>query len=162
MKLWPLVVTGIIVFSYQQVIADDFKNAQRFDEGDVISADVLNEVLERIAAAQKTVATKDLVGSWSVKWRTCLNGGPGNCSSLNVGEGFSDSVDSLYRERLDNWEVSEDGDNTFSVEMKNYCTLSSAAYNNGSELVYYNLPCKARIAVLGDYVLFGYISSTVW
>ena len=67
MKLWPLVVTGIIVFSYQQVIADDFKNAQRFDEGDVISADVLNEVLERIAAAQKTVATKDLVGSWSVQ-----------------------------------------------------------------------------------------------
>ena len=77
------------------ISADDYETATRFNAGDTISADVLNDILDRIELTLKTLDTSDLVGSWDVTWKTCINGGPGNCHSLDVGSGWSSSVDNI-------------------------------------------------------------------
>ena len=91
-------VGSLFVFAATYVLADDYKTAQRFSDGDVVSASVLNDILDRIELTLKGISEAELVGSWTTTWRTCINGGPGNCSSLNVGSGWGSSVDTLYRE----------------------------------------------------------------
>ena len=128
---------------------DDYETAQRFKEGDTISADVLNDILDRIELSLKSSSTSDLVGTWDVAWKTCINGGPGNCSSLDAGSGWSSSIDNLFRTRSDVWTISDDGDGTYSLSITNYC-ISGAS--GGS---YYNDSCTGRINVEGGIFLFG-------
>jgi len=130
-------------------LADDYETAQRFKEGDTISADVLNDILDRIELALKSSTTSDLVGTWDVKWKTCINGGPGNCSSLNAGNGWSSSVDNLYRTRSDVWTITDDGDGTYSLSIANYC-ISGASGG-----AYYNDSCTGRVNVESGIFLFG-------
>lgn len=146
MKYLILLVT--LFFSLQS-IADDYKTAQRFEAGDVLSADVVNDILDRIELALRTINTSELIGIWDVTWKTCLNGGPGNCSGLNVGAGWSSGVDNLYRTRSDEWTISDDGDGTFSVSISKYC-ISGASGG-----AYYNDPCVGRIIVDDGILLFG-------
>ena len=138
-----LIITSIVSF------ADDYETAQRFKEGDTISADVLNDILDRIELALKSSTTSDLVGTWDVKWKTCINGGPGNCSSLNAGNGWSSSLDNLYRTRSDVWTIADDGDGTYSLSIANYC-ISGASGG-----AYYNDSCTGRVNVESGIFLFG-------
>ena len=133
------------------VWSDDYKSAQKFSDGDVVSAQVLNDILERIELALKTITTEELVGEWAVEWRTCVNGGPGNCVSLNVGTGWGTGVDNLYRKRSDTWTISDDGDNSFSVSMAK--CVSGAVSGT-----YYNDSCVARIAADSGVLLLGMVS----
>ena len=138
-----LIITSIVSF------ADDYETAQRFKEGDTISADVLNDILDRIELSLKSSTTSELIGSWDVTWKTCINGGPGNCSNLNAGSGWSSSIDNLYRTRSDVWTISNDGDGTYSLAITNYC-ISGA-----SSGAYYNDSCTGRLNVEGGIFLFG-------
>ena len=149
------------LFFHPTATADDYKSAQRFTEGDVVSAEVLNDILDRIELSLTTIKTEDLIGSWQVKWITCINGGPGNCGDLKIGAGWEETIDALYRYRRDTWTISDDKDGTYSVRMAKYCIMSNAAYSDGtSVLVYYNLPCEARLSLVSGLALFGYVSST--
>ena len=128
--------------------AADYKSAQRLAAGDVISADVFNDILDRIELTLKEITPNEMVGSWSVQWKTCVNGGPGNCSGLNVGTGWGDSVDNLYKSRTDTWVVESDGDGTYSVSMqKCFAGAVSGAYFNDA--------CSARLAVDSGILLLG-------
>jgi len=49
-----IVLLFITLLSYQS-LADDYKTAQRFTAGDVVSADVLNDILDRIELTLKSV-----------------------------------------------------------------------------------------------------------
>jgi hypothetical protein len=129
--------------------ADDYETAQRFNEGDTISADVMNDILDKIELTLKTLDTSDLVGSWDVTWKTCINGGPGNCISLDVGSGWSSSVDNLYKTRTDTWTITADGDDTYTMSISNYC-ISGASSGQ-----YYNDPCTARINIDDGIFLYG-------
>lgn len=138
-----LIITSIVSF------AEDYETAQRFKEGDTISADVLNDILDRIELALKSPSTSDLIGSWDVTWKTCISGGPGNCTGLNAGGGWSSSIDNLYRTRSDVWTISDDDDGTYTLSIANYC-ISGVRAN-----AYYNDPCTGRVNVEGGVFLFG-------
>jgi len=143
----------VILFLVQlHAAAEEYKSAQKFSDGDVVSAEVLNDILDRIELSIKTISTDELVGSWKVEWKTCISGGPGNCSSLNAGEGWDTPVDNLYRTRDDTWVIRDDGDGTYSVGIENYCFLGASGG------VYYNDPCEMRIHVDSSVALFGTIS----
>lgn len=60
-----LITVGIlIVLSVTFLRAADFKTPHRFKPGDVISADVLNEIFDYIESSKKTMTPSDLVGEW--------------------------------------------------------------------------------------------------
>jgi len=139
----------VLIIASAFAYAEDYETAQRFEEGDTISADVLNDILDRIELSLKSSTTSDLLGSWDVAWKTCINGGPGNCTTLNAGSGWSSSIDNLYRTRSDVWAISDDGDGTYSLSITNYC-ISGA-----SSGAYYNDSCTGRVNVEGGIFLFG-------
>ena len=150
--LW---IAIMLIAASNLVRADDYKSAQRFSDGDVVSAQVLNDILDRIELTLKAITAAELVGSWTVTWRTCVNGGPGNCTggeyALDVGTGWGSSVDKLYRTRTDTWVFSDDGDGTYSVSM-NKCFTGAVSGT------YFNDPCVARVAVDSSILLLGTIS----
>ena len=100
-------------------LAADYKSAQRLTAGDVISADVFNDILDRIEITLKEITPAEMVGSWNVEWQTCVNGGPGSCNNLDVGAGWGSDIDDLYKTRTDTWIVAADADGTYSVACKN-------------------------------------------
>lgn len=138
----------ICLFLSSITFAADYKSAQRLASGDVISADVFNDILDRIELTLKEITANEMVGSWRVQWKTCVNGGPGNCFGLDVGTGWSDSVDNLYKSRTDIWEVESDGDGTYSVSMQKCFTGAVSG-------TYYNDACSARLAVDSGILLLG-------
>ena len=128
----------IILFSINS-FSDDYKSANRLQEGDVISADVFNDILDRIELTLKSASASDLVGTWDVIQTICPAGGLGNCSSLSV-TGAGTAVDNLYRQRADTVTFSDDGDGTFSFQTSNYCAFVRSGAGNS--------PCSGGYAVV--------------
>ena len=128
----------IILFSINS-FSDDYKSANRLQDGDVISADVFNDILDRIELTLKSASASDLVGTWDVIQTICPAGGLGNCSSLSV-TGAGTAVDNLYRQRADTVTFSDDGDGTFSFQTSNYCAFVRAGPGNS--------PCSGGYAVV--------------
>ena len=60
----------IILFSINS-FSEDYKSANRLQEGDVISADVFNDILDRIELTLKSATASDLVGTWDVVQTIC-------------------------------------------------------------------------------------------
>ena len=128
----------IILFSINS-FSDDYKSANRLQDGDVISADVFNDILDRIELTLKSASASDLVGTWDVIQTICPAGGLGNCSSLSV-TGAGTAVDNLYRQRADTVTFSDDGDGTFSFQTSNYCAFVRSGAGNS--------PCSGGYAVV--------------
>tara|TARA_B110000503_G_scaffold111631_1_gene167173 strand:+ start:2681 stop:4513 length:1833 start_codon:yes stop_codon:yes gene_type:complete len=129
----------------------DYKSAQKFNDGDVVSAQVLNDIISRLELTLKSITADEMVGSWAATWRTCVSGGPGNCGSLDVGSGWDSSVDGLYKTRTDTWVISDDEDGTYSISM-------DKCYTGAVSGSYYNDPCISRLAVDSGILLLGTIS----
>ena len=127
-----------ILFSINS-FSDDYKSANRLQDGDVISADVFNDILDRIELTLKSASASDLVGTWDVVQTICPSGGPGNCWNMSV-TGAGSAVDNLYRQRADTVTFSDDGDGTFSFQTSNYCAFVSSGAGNSS--------CSAGYAVV--------------
>ena len=134
----------IILFSINS-FSEDYKSANRLQEGDVISADVFNDILDRIELTLKSATASDLVGTWDVVQTICPSGGLGNCSSLSV-TGAGNAVDSLYRQRSDVVTFSDDGDGTYSFQTTSYCAFVRSGAGNSA--------CSGGYAVLdGRFIL---------
>ena len=134
----------IILFSVNS-FSDDYKSANRLQDGDVISADVFNDILDRIELTLKSASASDLVGTWDVVQTICPLGGLGNCSNLSV-TGVRSAVDNLYRQRADTVTFFDDGDGTFSFQTLNYCAFVSSGAGNS--------PCSGGYAVVdGRFIL---------
>ena len=58
-----------------RVSAADYETAQQLRDGDLLSADVLNDILERIELSLKPITGSELVGDWRVTQHTCLSVG---------------------------------------------------------------------------------------
>ena len=54
------------------VFAADYKSAQRLAAGDVISADVFNDILDRIDLTLKPIEISELVGQWDAEQVFCV------------------------------------------------------------------------------------------
>ena len=63
-----LLITMILSF---KLISAPYETAQRFQAGDTISADVLNDILDRIELALKPIEASDLVGNWTATQFVC-------------------------------------------------------------------------------------------
>ena len=48
-----------------------YESAQRFSEGDTISAEVLNDILDRIELSLKPIEVSELPGTWEAKQYWC-------------------------------------------------------------------------------------------
>jgi hypothetical protein len=132
-----LILTMMILFSGINY-ADDYETAQRFQEGDTVSAEVLNDILDRMELALKTTTSVDLVGTWDLVQTTCAgNGGLGNCSDIDGTTGFGTNQDNLYKQRSDTVIFSDDGDGTYSLSQANYCAFVRSGTGNSSCVLSY-------------------------
>ena len=138
----------ILVFTLSyQAYADDYKTAQRFTAGDVVSADVLNDILDRIELTLKSVTAADFVGTWDVTQTTCAGGALGNCDNIIPAPiNYNPGVDSLYKQRPDTVTFSDDGDGTYSLQTTNYCAFVRSGSGNSS--------CNLNYAVVDRRFIF--------
>lgn len=138
----------IFLFSINS-FSEDYKSSNRLKDGDVISADVFNDILDRIELTLKSASASDLVGTWDVIQTTCgpERGALGNCdNAVPFPVDFGPAVDNLYKQRADIVTFSDDGDGTFSFQTSNYC----AFVRTGSG----NFPCSGGYAVVdGKFIL---------
>ena len=136
----------VTILSYQS-LADDYKTAQRFTAGDVVSADVLNDILDRIELTLKSVTAADFVGTWDITQTTCAEGALGNCSNINPAPiDYNSSIDGLYKQRADTVTFIEDGDGTYSLQTTNYCAFVRSGSGNSS--------CNLNYAVVDRRFIF--------
>ena len=133
----------IILFSINS-FSEDYKSANRLKGGDVISAEVFNDILDRIELSLKTTTEEDFIGSWDVVQTTCAKGALGNCESYTL-SGASTAVDDLYRQRQDVVNFKDDGDGTYSFQTENYCSFVRTHFPAVD-----NLPCTKRFAVVDE------------
>ena len=141
-------------------MAKDYKSLQRLNEGDIISAEVFNDILARIELTLKSATAKDLLGTWNLVQTTCSTGALGNCSTINPifppPSGFSSPVDNLYKQRLDVVSFTDDEDGTFSYQTTNHCAFVRAGTGNS--------PCSGEYAVVdGRFILNsnGFVAYTL-
>ena len=148
MKYTLTLLISILLFSNSY--ADDYESAQRFTEGDTLSAEVLNDILDRMELALKTTTSADFIGTWDLVQTTCAGEltGLGNCSNGIAGTtGFGDDVDGLYKQRTDTVTFSDDGDGTYSLSQANYCAFVRSGTGNSS--------CTLSYAVVDGRFIFN-------
>ena len=54
-----------------ELSADPYETAQQFTAGDVISAEVLNDILNRIELSLKDITRSEMIGTWDVIAYNC-------------------------------------------------------------------------------------------
>ena len=139
----------IILFSINS-FSEDYKSATRLKDGDVISADVFNDIMDRIESSLKSLSETDLIGTWDLVQTVCRWGNT-SCSGA-AWTGIQSAVDNLYAQRIDTITFSNDGDGTYSAQQTNYCFLRYAPDANS--------PCGFNYATVdGRLILFQEASS---
>ena len=73
---------SLVLAASLRVSAADYETAQQLRDGDLLSADVLNDILERIELSLKPITAAELVGDWRITQFTCLAGAT-NCAQSN-------------------------------------------------------------------------------
>ena len=96
--------------TYPVTFAADYETPHTFEPGDVISADMMNEIFDYIRNAKTTITASDLVGTW-----TCIAYHPGFEIS-DAAPGWTLSKDGLIMQ-LENVVIvfTDDGDDTYSL-----------------------------------------------
>ena len=103
MKKSILIVLASILLSYpMNLLGVDSETPHEFKSGDIISAEMMNELFDYIKNANKMISASELIGTWSCEFYTQTSG----CSLLTtVGP------DSLYRSSSTTLVMSYDNDN---------------------------------------------------
>lgn len=98
--------------------AEDYEVPHRFKPGDVISAEMMNEVFEVLARITHGVRIEDLLGDWSCTYQS----GYRDWDTLVVGGnvGFETDNDKLIMWRTDKVTFMDDGDGTYSYKTEKY------------------------------------------
>ena len=99
----------VIFFTYSILHAEDYKTLHNFSSGDVLSADMFNELFTYIKESREAIDYDYLIGSWA-------------CTSMNttgIGtttvSGWSRDSENLYNKLSSTITFSDDGDNTYSL-----------------------------------------------
>ena len=66
---------SLVLAASLRVSAADYETAQQLRDGDLLSADVLNDILERIELSLKPIVGSELVGDWRVTQYRCQQQG---------------------------------------------------------------------------------------
>ena len=119
-----------------------------FAEGDVLSASVMNSLMNRIENATSSLISDDLVGTWTITQIVPYDGQPGNGScrtsnSCNI-TGTTDASDGMTRSRSDTVTISKSG-NAYNFSQANVSSFVSAHTNTAS---------TGNLSVLAETVIF--------
>ena len=106
MKKIILIVLASILLSFpMNLLGGDFETPHEFKSGDIISAEMMNELFEYIKNANKKISASELIGTWSCLLSTQTAG----CQGITTL-----GPDSLYRYNSTTLVMIDDGDNTYS------------------------------------------------
>ena len=104
----------IILFSINS-FSEDYKSAVRLKEGDVISADVFNDIMDRIELTLKPITISELVGTWSAKQYICRSGFYGSANYCDTDSSFDTTLENdIFTVRSDTVTITNNGNNTFN------------------------------------------------
>ena len=126
------ILTAILTlgFSLSPIHAADYDTTHTFAAGDIISADMMNEVLNELEYVTKVPTESDFIGSWNLVQSTCKGGNPSNCGSGNTMTGMSNDTNGITKSRTSVVTFANDGDGTFSFSQTSY--NSFALMGNGN------------------------------
>lgn len=116
----------------------DYKSSHKLKAGDVISADVINEVFDVIQTSTRSILPTDIIGSW-----TCIEstnqGGGGSFPLENYG--YTQEADGVMWSRSQVLTFSDNFDGTFSWSSENFHPFSSTELisSNGNYTVVDNM-----------------------
>lgn len=135
-----------------QVIAETFATPPTiplsFNEGDVLSAAVMNSIMKRIGNATSPITSNDLVGTWAITQIVPYGGQPGNgsCRSNNLCNitGTTDAVDGMTRSRTDTVVISKVG-SAYNFAQANVSSFIAAHTNTAT---------SGTLSVLAETVIF--------
>ena len=125
-------ITGVVLFSAQMLWSDDYKSAQKFNDGDVVSAQVLNDIIDRIELTLKPILISELVSVWSAKQYICSDGAYGSSNYCdNTGTiGTTTTENLIFKTRSDTLTISDNGNNTINWTSPNIQLLFNANYSS--------------------------------
>ena len=120
----------IILFSINSFSAD-YKSAVRLKEGDVISAEVFNDIMDRIELTLKPITISELVGTWSAKQYICKRGQfpDGNYCDFLSAIGGKTTENNVFRTRTDTVTISDNENNTVNWTSPNINLLISDQFS---------------------------------
>lgn len=58
-----IIITFMIAISSLHLQARDYSNAHTFNSGDIISADIMNEIFSKIEDVSKVITSSDFLGT---------------------------------------------------------------------------------------------------
>jgi len=93
----------ILALSLSNAHAADYDTAHTFAAGDVISADMMNELFNDLKKSKQSITAANMLGTWSCSTYTQVVFG--NCSTMN-------GTDSLYNTKSGTITFAADGDGT--------------------------------------------------
>lgn len=96
----------------------DYETAQQLKDGDLLSADVLNDILSRIELTLKPISNEELIGDWIAKQIVCNPFYSPNCAEASADFTFPTGS---YGMREVEVSITDNGDGTVQ--------LSTAQYN---------------------------------
>lgn len=67
------IVILIAFLATAELSAEPYTTAQRFTAGDVVSAEVVNDILDRIELSLKEITVAELIGTWSATQHVCMS-----------------------------------------------------------------------------------------
>jgi len=110
---------------FTQVQARTYSTTHIFSSGDVISADMMNELFSQLENINKSPVTSDLAGTWGLVQVSCAGGEPGNCttSSQVTVPGAVASTDGLTWSRSDTVTIVDDGFGLYNWTQATYSSF---------------------------------------
>ena len=110
MKKSILIVLASILLSFpMNLLGGDFETPHEFKSGDIISAEMMNELFDYIKNANKMISASELIGTWSCLRYTRSD----ECKTPALGT-WTVGTDSLYRYNSGTLVMIDDGDSTYS------------------------------------------------
>jgi len=94
-----LIATIILCFSLSPIHAEDYETTHTFGAGDIISADVFNDLLERIENSLKPLTTDELAGTWTGIQYICAQNGTNCFGGLSNSSLFTRSSVNSFAQR---------------------------------------------------------------
>ena len=142
------------------LFAKDYKSLQSLKAGDIISADVFNEIYKEIENALKNPTSEDLLGTWDVVESTVGTeegyfGNPNPINQEDRAEGYTANFDDVYKQRTYSITFNDDGDGTYSFNSNTRCAFP---FSNSSGIgIAGNSPCSGKFAVVDGLIVRRYV-----
>jgi len=120
-----------LLFSFG-LMAKDYKSLQRLNEGDVISAEVFNDIMDRIELTLKPLSNSELIGTWIAKHYVCHFGEPGSGTYCDTGGNLGSLTNEspIFKIRRDTVTISDNGDGTLNWVSPNLQLLDVWGYRD--------------------------------